>query len=248
MSFDPVFHPRIIKNVQIDDAPCVIPSAAPLSPEAAEAEQQLQATQTLEKARQESERLLQQARDESARILQQARQDAAHILHEAEVKLKQLEAQAYQEGLTRGENEGLAELKQASDQFDVLLSEAQKERARMLAEVESEAVRMILDIVRKILKVEPIINEQVVIRVTRAALQRLQQDISVYVYIHPADLDLLHFNLSHLASSTLDVVLEADEKIAPGGCLIKSRTGTIDATLDSQFETVASSFLAVAEG
>ncbi len=248
MSFDPIFHPRIIKNVQIEGEPCVIPSTSPLSPEAEEAEQQLLASKTLEKSRQESELLLQQARDEAGRILQQARQDAAQILHEAEVKLKQLETQAYEQGMTRGENEGLAQLKQASDQFDLLLSEAQKERGRMLEEVESEAVRMILDIVRKILKIEPIINEQVVIRVTRAALQRLQQEVSVHVYIHPADLDLLHFNLSHLASSTLDIVLEPDEKIAPGGCLVKSRTGTIDATLDSQFETVASSFLAVAEG
>lgn len=192
--------------------------------------------------------MLKRAQAEAEQILQKARQDAATLIHESEAKMQLLQEQALQTGLAQGKAQGLAQLKQAAELFESVLQEAHAERSRLLEGSEADAVQLILAIVRKVLKVEPIINEQVILKVTRAALQRLSQVAEVQIAVHPADLELLHFNLSQLADLALEIVLEPDEKIAPGGCRIHSRSGTIDATLDSQFETVARSFLAVAEG
>lgn len=250
MSSESGFHPRILKQVQIEAEPWVVPSAQPLlAPESQNHEElQLQLEKQRKALQRESENLLRQARQEAEALLQQARQDATKILSEAEAKLRQIEAQAYQEGLARGKKEGQEEIAAAVQQFQRLLQEAYAERKRLLSGTEAEVVHLILDIVRKILKIEPIINEQVVVRVVRAALQQLGNTVTTHIYVHPADLELLHFNLSQMESLGLEIVLEPDEKIAPGGCLIRSEAGTIDATLDSQFDTVVRSFLAVAEG
>lgn len=248
MSSDPYFHPRIIKNVQVEDERCVIPALQPAVKAGEPASLEEQTAAILAKTQADAEALLKQARSEAERILQQARQDAANLIHESEAKMQLLQEQAVQTGLAQGEAKGLAELKQAADLFETVLTEAQTERKRLLEGAEAGAVQLILAIVRKVLKVEPIINEQVILKVTRAALQRLSQVADVQIFVHPADIELLHFNLSQMSELALEIVLEPDEKIAPGGCRISSRSGTIDATLDSQFETVARSFLAVAEG
>lgn len=251
MSSEFSFHPRILKQVRLEAEPWVIPSPQPITkPESHTPQEVVQ--REVEKQRQflqqQSEALLQQARQEAEALLQQARQDAARILSEAEAKLQQMETQAYQEGLARGEKEGQAQIAKILEQFHAVLQEAYAERQRLLASTETEVVHLILEIVRKILKIEPIINEQVVVRVVRSALQQLGNTVTTKIYVHPADLELLHFHLSQLDPMDLDIVLEADEKISPGGCLIRSEAGVIDATLDSQLDTVIRSFLAVAEG
>jgi flagellar assembly protein FliH len=248
LSSESLFHPRIIKNVHLESERCVIPSLQPavIAGEPLSLEEQTEII--VGKAKQEAEQILKQAYAEAEKLLQQTRQDASTLLHESESKIKLLEEQAYKEGLNRGETQALDQLKQTAEIFQTVLKEAQAERQRLLSGTEAEAVQLILAIVRKILKIEPIINEQVILKVTRAALQRLSQARDVEIHVHPADLELVHFNLSLLQDLTLEIVLEPDEKIAPGGCLIKSRSGSIDATIDSQFETVACSFLTVAEG
>ena len=248
LSSDPYFHPRIIKNVQIEAERCVIPALQPAVKAGEPASLEEQTAEILAKAEQEAQALLKRAQAEAEQIVQKARQDAATLIHESEAKMQLLQEQAVQTGLAQGEAQGLAQLKQAAELFETVLKEAHAERRRLIEGSEADAVQLILAIVRKVLKVEPIINEQVILKVTRAALQRLSQVTEVQIAVHPADLELLHFNLSQLTDLALEIVLEPDEKIAPGGCRIHSRSGTIDATLDSQFETVARSFLAVAEG
>jgi flagellar assembly protein FliH len=248
LSSDPYFHPRIIKNVQLEDERCLIPALQPAVKAGEPVSLEEQTAAILAKTQQEAEAIIQQAIAEAERIVQQARQDAANLIHESEAKMQLLQAQAVQAGQAQGEAQGLGELKQAAQLFESVLSEAQAERKRLLESSEASAVQLILAIVRKVLKIEPIINEQVILKVTRAALQRLSKVADVQIFVHPADLELLHFNLSQFSDLALEIVLEPDEKIAPGGCRIHSRSGTIDATLDSQFETVARSFLAVAEG
>ncbi|HEY9844120.1 MAG TPA: FliH/SctL family protein, partial [Candidatus Obscuribacterales bacterium] len=166
----------------------------------------------------------------------------------ARQKVAQLQAQAQADGLRRGQAEGKAKLADALNQFQQVMLAAQNDRGRMLAGSEAEIVRLVLQVVRKILKIEPIINEQALVRVVRDALERLGQRVDVNIYVHPEDVELLHFSLSQISDLALEIVIEPDDNVEPGGCRIESRAGEIDARLSTQFEAVARSFLAVAEG
>ncbi|PKL75584.1 MAG: hypothetical protein CVV27_14580 [Candidatus Melainabacteria bacterium HGW-Melainabacteria-1] len=192
--------------------------------------------------------MLMQAEQQAEAVMSEARTEAVRLLNEAQQRVQQLEAQARAEGLARGEAEGQAKLQSALAQFQAVMLAAHADRARLLAGSEAEVVRMVLQIVRKILKIEPIINEQVLIRVCRDALERLGQRVDVMIHVHPEDVELLHFGLSQLQDLALEIVIEADDRVEPGGCRIESRAAEIDARLSTQFDAVARSFLAVAEG
>lgn len=248
MSSDARGLPRIIKQAELESQLYRIGS-----PGGQAVEDPIgQAQQESERLRAETEshcrQLVQQAEKQSEQVMSEARAEAVKLLEEARQKVAAIENQARDEGLRRGEAEGQAKLQGALDQFQGVLGAAQADRARMLAGSESEVVRLVLQIVRKILKIEPIINEQALVRVIRDALERLGKRVDVNIYVNPEDVELLHFSLSQIADLALEIVIEPDDKIEPGGCRIESRAGEIDARLSTQFDAIARSFLAVAEG
>lgn len=191
---------------------------------------------------------LQAAEQKSERMMIEARQESINLLNEARQKVKQMEEQAYQEGLQRGEAEGHAKLQATLTHFQAVLEAALGQRAELLEQAEQEVVHLVLEIVRRILKLEPIINEQVLVRVVRDALQRLGQRVDVHIYVNPEDVDLLHFSLSQIQELALEIVIEPDPEVPLGSCRIASKAGEIDARLTTQFDAIARSYLALAEG
>ena len=82
----------------------------------------------------------------------------------------------------------------------------------------------------------------------RDALERLGQKVDVHIDVNPQDLELLHFSLTQIEDLALEIVIDTDAKIEPGGCRIQSKAGEIDARLSTQFDAIAQSFLALADG
>lgn len=240
--------PRIIKQAQMTERRFQVgASQTPaLDPEVETLRDQAERLQSETEAR--CRDLLLQAEKQAEAVMGEARAEAVRVLSEAQQRVRQIETQAQAEGLRRGEAEGLAKLQQALDQFQQVTAAAHADRARLLDGTEAEVVRLVLQIVRKILKIEPIINEQVLIRVTRDALERLGQRVDVNIFVHPEDVELLHFSLSQIQDLALEIVIEPDDRVEPGGCRIESKAAEIDARLGVQFDAVAKSFLAVAEG
>lgn len=179
-------------------------------------------------------------------MLAEARTTSAQLLNETQQKVAQISQQAEQQGLAQGREAGQAETRRMLEQAQNILQAAQADRERLLHESEGEMVQLVLQIVRKILRIEPIINEQVLIQVVRAALERLGKQVNVLIRVHPEDLELLHFSLLQLEELALDIELVPDPAIEPGGCRVISAAGEIDATLQTQFEAVARSFLMLA--
>lgn len=218
------------------------------SPEAEASTPQKAGPSALETLNHQKEKILQEAQTEAEHILAKARQQASQMLSEAEERVKTLTLEAQTQGRTQGVAEGRAELQQALHQLKSLFENTYQERASLLANTEQEVVHLVLEIVRRLLKIEPLINEQVLIRITRHALERLGQKLEVMIQVHPEDVELLHFSLSQIEDLALDIVIEPAPDIHIGSCRVRTKAGRIDADLNTQFETVAQSFLAMVEG
>ncbi len=197
---------------------------------------------------QHKEKMLQEAQSEAEHILTKARQQASQMLSEAEERVNTLTREAQEQGRAQGVAAGRAELQQALHQLKSLFEETHQTREALLAGAEQEVVHLVLEIVRRLLKIEPIINEQVLVRITRHALERLGQKLEVIIQVHPEDVELLHFSLSQIEDLALDIVIEPVADIHIGSCRVHSKAGRIDADLNTQFDTVAQSFLARVEG
>jgi flagellar assembly protein FliH len=238
------FSPRsVIKHVTVTSghrevggtAPSPRPAAPPSAAQHEEAEALKRRTQ-------------QQAQQEAEQILAKARQQASHMLSEAESRVRALEKEAEARGLAAGQAQAKQAVSASLEQLKTVFEATHQERQRLLSDVEREVVHLVLDIVRRLLKIEPLINEQVLIRVTRHALEHLGQKLEVVISVHPEDAELLHFSLSQIQDLALDIVIEPDDTLHIGSCRVLSKAGRIDADLNTQFDAIAQSFLAMAEG
>lgn len=245
LSSDPAC--RVYKQIAIEAEPIRLgrAHADAQSPEAKHQRHHEDKQRQLEAELQER---LQSAEQAAERLMIEARQESINLLNEARQKVRQMEEQAYQEGLQRGEAEGQAKLQGVLTHFQAVLEAALGQRAELLEQAEQELVHLVLEVVRRILKLEPIINEQVLIRVVRDALQRLGQRVDVHIYVNPEDVELLHFSLSQIQELALEIVIEPDPDVPLGSCRIASKAGEIDARLTTQFDAIARSYLALAEG
>lgn len=237
---------RIIKNITFEESRVTIGESSAAQNPQADAETEFQAR--LKAQERELQQRSQAAEKEAEKIMQEARSESIRLINEAQERMKEIEKQAFQQGFQQGENEGKKQLQEALSHFQNVIQAGLQARSEILHQSEGEIIELVLEIVRRILKIEPLINEQALIRVTQNALERLSQRVDVRIFVHPEDVDLLHFSLSQLENLALEIVIEPDDSMSPGGCRIQSQAGEIDATLDHQFKVIAQSFLALAEG
>ncbi len=218
---------------------------AALSPEDLAALTQPDPAEELRKARAEAEILRSKVQKNAEDLLWKARQEAQTLREQAQQEAQVLRQQAWDAGHQAGEQASREAMQASLEKVQALLIEAQAERERLLLNAEGEVVRLTLELARRLLRLEPLLNEQVIAEVAKDALQRLGEPGEVTICVHPADVEILQLALSQMREVHLLLAIEADDSLSPGGCLIRSRNGTIDARLDAQFERIAQSFLAV---
>jgi flagellar biosynthesis/type III secretory pathway protein FliH len=122
-----------------------------------------------------------------------------------------------------------------------LLDEAAKLKARSLQESESIIFRLAFEISKKIVRCEARINPEVCVENLREALRRLQSPLGGTVWMNPRDLERLEDRRdikSELKSAAPQFTLKPRSDIAPGGCIVDSDAGTIDATIESQLAEI----------
>ena len=175
------------------------------------------------------------ASDDAKKLLRQARTEAESL----KAKAKQILAQALQEreeemqrGFEAGYQEGLAQLTEK-------LLETERAREQILAAQEKEVIEMVLEIAKKVVARE--FKKGAVTDVVRQAISQASGD-RVVVRTHPTDrpkLEGLKAGLAEVEKSRL-LVWQEDEAITPGGCVVETELGTVDARLETQWRAIQS--------
>lgn len=189
----------------------------------------------LDQEKPDPERVLREAREEAARIITRAEQDAQMIAEAAEEKGRQNVREAIREEVAGEVAEIRANLAQAIDDLDSLQGE-------ITARVETELVEFALSIARKIVRREVTIDREVALTLVKVSLEKLQNRTLAQIHLHPDDLAYVRSKREQLgAHNSLELV--EDPTISPGGCLVHTETGDIDARIESQFEEIAHGLL-----
>ncbi|HEY3083493.1 MAG TPA: FliH/SctL family protein [Chloroflexota bacterium] len=211
---------------------------------------QAEAERVREVAQLEAEELRATALDELARARGEADEIGRAAVEEAErlrreaaeagrtSGLAEGRAQGYDAGLTRAEEETA----ERTAQVTRLAQSAAVDRRELLRNAEAEVVRLAIQIARKVLGRELHLDPTTVNRIAEAALQHVAIDGVIKLRVNPADHGELsaYWQRNHGAAEadrTYEVV--ADEGVAPGGVLIDTRAGSIDARIETQLEEIA---------
>lgn len=203
-----------------------------------------------EDVRQQCETEIAAARRQAAEILEQARRD---VELERERLLDDAKATGRREGLTDAEqeietraaelarqwaDEGLQSTLPAMREVGKTLH---RERAQWLANWEADVIQLAVAIAEKLVRRQIETNSDVAPALIREALQLVTASARLRIRLNPADAENLgdfDKDVSNALAGIADVEIVPDDSISPGGCLLETDHGRIDARLQTQLERI----------
>lgn len=176
-----------------------------------------------------------EAEREAARIIAGANHEAALIRADAEREARELHERTDRETREICLAEWMGNLVAARETRDTAL-----------AEVERDALRLAVRIAEKIIGRELEQRPDTIADIAAAAIRHARQHEMLTVRINPADVPRVQENRARLDATgrarLLDIV--SDQRVRPGGCIIESESGTVDAELETQLRVIERALLA----
>jgi flagellar assembly protein FliH len=203
----------------------------------------------------QGEEIIERARLEAERIIAEAKQEAQRLTAEGEsVGREQGFRQGLEEGREKGETEAAAEttaayeerLKAVEESWRNALDEWQSRREQLLSDASDDLLDLSLTIARRVVQREIEADRSVVRDQLRAVLEMTAAATAVTVVVHPDCRDFLEPLLPELIASLdrpLHASLRADDSFSPGGCIVRTEGGEIDARIETQLNRIVEALL-----
>ena len=203
----------------------------------------------------ESEHRLQEAKQQSQQIMQRAEQEAARLVDSAtdrgfaEGKDQGL-AQGREEGRQAGRAEAIAEvtpqLKDLQVSFTAAFEQWEADRNGMLLAAREDVLRLALAVAEKVTYRIIQTDSTVIGDQLAEALALLAAPRAVTVAVAPQDRALVEAMLPELIdkiNTCTHAAIRDDPSVTPGGCVISTGAGRIDATIERQIQRIVDTLL-----
>ncbi|MGB4270593.1 MAG: flagellar assembly protein FliH [Spirochaetota bacterium] len=199
----------------------------------------------LQQAREQIKIEMERFKIESEREIERGKFEAEKMIKEAELKVSEIEHEAYKRGYDAGREEGYkegqAEVMRLIDRLGTIVSTAVDIRDDIIRSSEKLMTEMILMIARKVIKDEIVERREVVINNIKEALQRVKDRDRIDIRVNFADLDMTTAHkdeLIKMMESLKKVNIYEDSRVERGGCIIETDVGAVDARISTQLEAI----------
>ena len=156
---------------------------------------------------------------------------------------------AYQYGFKDGKKIGLqGEIKKSVNYLNHVAETLLEKREAILREAEEMIVQLAVSVAKTILHREVQLDPKVIKAVAKESLKLVEGRKRVSIKIHPSDSNELKELEKDILSTTqaikdLDII--EDDSVNPGGCIIETDSGIVDAQLNTQLDEIAMSLMEV---
>jgi flagellar assembly protein FliH len=130
--------------------------------------------------------------------------------------------------------------------MQTVLERAQNKRGEIIAETEQEIINLVLLITRKVVKVIADNQREVIISNVVQALRKVRDRGTIIIRVNLTDLKLTteHTkNFIQMLEGVKSVQVVEDSSVDPGGCVIETDFGEIDARISSQLAEMEAKIL-----
>jgi len=158
-----------------------------------------------------------------------------------EAACEEIYKEAFAEGEKAGFTAGMSEAKRICFGLEALLGEITEFKKRLFKECEQEVVELTVSIARKVIQRELSMKEDSVVYVVREALKAAVTNGKIILRINPADMEIINGEARGLQRYTKgfsSIVIEGDEGVSRGGCIIETDSGEVDATIEGLLDEV----------
>lgn len=199
----------------------------------------------LQDAREQVKLEMERFRQESEREIERGKFEAEKLIKEAELKVSEIEHEAYKKGYEAGREEGYkegqSEVMRLIDRLGTIVSTAVDIRDDIIKSSEKMMTEMILMISRKVIKDEIVERREVVINNIKEAIKRVKDRDRIDIRVNFADLDMTTAHkdeLIKMMESLKKVNVYEDSRVDRGGCIIETDVGSIDARISTQLDSM----------
>ncbi|MGD9498214.1 MAG: FliH/SctL family protein [Armatimonadota bacterium] len=121
-----------------------------------------------------------------------------------------------------------------------------QQRRELLHELHPYVVRIAVEVARRIVRRELTTDPGMIARTAEVALEQVTAASRITVRVHPLDAQVLQATISEIISAPDQaeiIEIVPDGTIDPGGCVVESDRGIVDARLRTQFEEMQARLL-----
>lgn len=187
-----------------------------------------------EEAEREAEKIISEAKSKADEIVREAEERASKLFEESKQK-------GYAEGREDGYKKGEEELRRLVDHLHTIINAAIDKRKEIVESSENQIIDLVMLIARKVVKVISEAEKKVVLENIKDALKKLRGDTEIVIRVNIDDFDIVSKHKRDFISmieSLENVRIEEDSRIDPGGCIIETSFGDIDARIQTQLQVL----------
>ncbi|MGA9120039.1 MAG: FliH/SctL family protein [Bacteroidota bacterium] len=132
-------------------------------------------------------------------------------------------------------------LKEERSRGEDVVGSIRSELDKLVSRLEHDAFRFALAVAEKIVKREITFDEELVIRQIQEGIRRVAGVETLRLRVNPRDEAVARNEKSSLqatSESLREIVIEVDEKVERGGCILETPSGTVDARIYTQLEQI----------
>jgi flagellar assembly protein FliH len=194
--------------------------------------------ETMERIR---ERSLEEVQDEAEMTLLAAKNEAQILLDKTKVEAEELKRLAAEDGRKQGYeagwSEGAEKAESLKEEAQRILVEAKAQSKWILQGLEGQVVEFIIKIAEKLIGGASRLNPEVIAHLMRQGLEEAPRKGGIAIRVNPDDYAAASEALSEIPGAS-GATLVKDQTIENKGCIIDTPIGSIDCSLDKQFQAL----------
>lgn len=172
--------------------------------------------------------------------------DPARIVAESRAEAERIRREAFESGFAEGRQEGLAkvaaEVQSALSVLRNLAQSLKEEQQRVLNEIEPDIVRLAVEVARKIIGKEIVVDREIVKRCVTQAVEKIVEREKLIVSVNPVDLPAVmeyKAELMGMFDGIKEIEVVGDENgISPGGCTVETDLVKANGKIEAQLEEI----------
>lgn len=192
---------------------------------------------------------------EAAGLVDRAQERAGEIIAQAREEVAAIREAAYREGLAAGREEAFQaaheESRKIVEEAEKVLAGARSERAEIVAEAQPEIIRLALAVAGRLVREAAEADPEMAFRAALDGMKKVRDEEELTIRANPRDVVALEERNRELRTAVRGLkklTITEDPTIEPGGCVIDSPRGSVDARLDRQLARASKTLRDVMNG
>jgi len=170
----------------------------------------------------------------ASEILDMAKEDAEKKKKEAYEEAEEIRKKAEEEGFSKG-----------LEQFNTQIFYLENQMRQLRFEMQKMILPLALKAAKKIVGKELELHPQTIVEIVLQAIKPVTQNRKIIIWVNKKDKEILEANkprIKEILEHVENLSIRERNDVLPGGCIIETEAGIINASLENQWRTLESAF------